>query len=262
MKFITQQNLFLSILENLVRSNIYLFILIRNLIPKFFSKFIYESDFKILKLLNKTKHYNGNQIIDIGANDGISIKSIRNFSKKRIISFEPGKKNFLKIKKEKFKNVKIYNIGLSNKKKKNIILYQPFFKNFHISPFDSIKKKDVINHLNNTIFDNYNLKKIVIKKEKVIIDKLDNFKTKPFFIKIDIQGHENECIQGALSTIKKYHPVIMVEYDKVICNRIYLTLKKLKYKKYFYSLKYNKILNYRNEKIHNIFFIRNNISNI
>ena len=80
MKKITQQNLILSLIENIVRSNIYVFILFRFLANQYFSKYVFESDFKVLKYFKNFQFYKNKFIIDIGGNDGISIKSIRNFT--------------------------------------------------------------------------------------------------------------------------------------------------------------------------------------
>ena len=80
MKKITQQNNFLILIENFIRSNIYLFIFFRYVTNKFFAKIIYETDFKILLYLRNFNFFN-KSIIDIGANDGISIKVIRKFVK-------------------------------------------------------------------------------------------------------------------------------------------------------------------------------------
>ena len=56
MKKITQQNLILSIIENLIRSNFYLFIFFRLPSIKFFTlKIIYETDFKFLNYINDLK---------------------------------------------------------------------------------------------------------------------------------------------------------------------------------------------------------------
>ena len=76
------KNIILKIFENIVRSNLYVFIFFRYITNKFFYKYIYESDFKILKYLKNSNFFlkNNNKIIlDLGANDGISIKAIRNF---------------------------------------------------------------------------------------------------------------------------------------------------------------------------------------
>ena len=48
----------------------------------------------------------------------------------------------------------------------------------------------------------------------------------------------------------------MVEYDRIICNKIDLILKKQKYKKYFYNRVNKKIEIFKNQKIFNIFFIQ------
>lgn len=49
----TQNNFVLNLIEKLFRSNIYLFIFMRFLTGKFFSGFIYDRDFDILKILEK-----------------------------------------------------------------------------------------------------------------------------------------------------------------------------------------------------------------
>ena len=49
----TQESYFLNIFEKICRSNIYLFLISRYLIGKFLSKFIYDSDFKTVKFLEK-----------------------------------------------------------------------------------------------------------------------------------------------------------------------------------------------------------------
>ena len=57
MKEITQQNLILKIVENFVRSNFYMFIFARYIASEFLSKFIYESDFKILRYLKRSNFF-------------------------------------------------------------------------------------------------------------------------------------------------------------------------------------------------------------
>ena len=87
----TQDNIILNFLEKVFRSNIYLFLISRYVIGKYFSKLIYDSDFKIIKILEKKNFFNNKKIIlDIGANDGMSYNIIRKFTKKaKIVSFEP-----------------------------------------------------------------------------------------------------------------------------------------------------------------------------
>jgi FkbM family methyltransferase len=257
-KEITQQNIILKLIEYIVRSNIYIFIFARFITNLIFTKFIFETDFKLLKFLN-FKNINKNQkILDIGANDGISVKAIRNFIKHRqIISFEPDTTNFKKLKelKKKDKNLIILNYGLSNKEKKKTILFQPFFKKYSLSPFNSLKKKDVYYSIKNSLFINKIEKKIIIKKILIKLKKLDQFSLNPFFIKIDIQGHEYECIVGSIKTIKKSLPIIMLEYDKINNLKIFRLLKKLGYKKFIFRANKKILKEHLNEKAFNIFYI-------
>ena len=256
----TQQNPLLKFLENFVRSNLYLFIFFRFIVNSFFTKFIYESDFKILKVLEKLNLFKNQRdvIVDIGANDGISYKTIRNFIKKtQIHSFEPNKENFLKLKKLKKndKNFFIHNVGLSSKKRKPQLLYLPYFKSYPLSPFASLSKTDVNKRLRSSLFVKNLQKKIKIKDSKVYIRRLDDFKLNAKFIKIDIEGHEFECILGSLKTIKKKFPIIMLEYDKKSCLKIYKILKKMKYKKFLYDSNKNILREHKNQNTFNIFFI-------
>ena len=257
MKKITQQNLLLSVLENIIRSNIYLFIFFRYITNKFFAKVIYETDFKILYFLKNLTFFRNKTIIDIGANDGISIKIIRKFTNNKIISFEPNICNYEKINilKNKNKNLITYNFGLSNNESDKVPIYEAYFNGYHLSPFDSLLKKNVIKHLKESLFVKDVVKKIIIKKSIIRIKKLDTFKFKPCFIKIDIQGHEYECIQGAIKTIKRNKPIIMIEFDSLIINKIHKILKILGYKKFYFLSKNKKLCEHKNEKVFNIFFI-------
>ncbi len=47
----------------------------------------------------------------------------------------------------------------------------------------------------------------------------------------------------------------MVEYDKIVCDKIYILLKKLNYQKYIYNKLKGEIEKYNGQKIFNIFFI-------
>ena len=256
----TQQGFFLNLLERLCRSNLYLFIFTRFLTGRFLTKYIYDVDFKVIKILDENNYFDNlnNPIIDIGANDGMSYKTIRNFLKKnKIISFEPVNYNFKKLVKlkKKDKNFKIYKFGLSNKNSSNKKLFIPFFKKYAITQFAGIDKDGVIKRLEKSLYISNLLKKIKINFYKIKTKKIDDYKFCTPFIKIDIEGHEYECILGAKKTIKKYSPTIMVEYDRKICNKIFKLLKKMNYQKYFFDKKTNLIKIHKNQNVFNIFFI-------
>tara|TARA_B100001029_G_scaffold179670_1_gene190231 strand:- start:46 stop:849 length:804 start_codon:yes stop_codon:yes gene_type:complete len=256
----TQQGFFLNLLERLCRSNLYLFIFSRFLAGRFLTKYIYDVDFKIIKILYKNNYFNNlnNPIIDVGANDGMSYKTIRNFLKKNtIVSFEPINYNFQKLieLKNKDKNFRAYKYALSSKKSSYMKLFIPFFKKYPITQFAGLNKTGVINRLKKSLYVSNLLKKIKINSYKIKTKKIDDYKFCTPFIKIDIEGHEYECILGAKKTIKKYAPAIMVEYDKKICNKIFKVLKQMNYQKYFYDKESNLIRIHKNENVFNVFFI-------
>jgi FkbM family methyltransferase len=259
---LTQQNFFLRIIEILIRSNFYSFIFARIFFKILFTKYIYDTDFKILKILRNNNYFNDRKIpiIDIGANDGISYKFIRNFLKKNLVySFEPLKSNFKKLIKIKKKdeNYKIVNCGLSNETifKK---IFIPYFKNYELSYFASLNKQASILRLKNSLFIKNLLNKIKFRSEFIKIKKLDNFFLKPNFIKIDIEGHEYECILGSIRTIKKSKPILLIEYNPKINKKIYNILKKIGYKTYYYDGKNDCIKLHKNKKVFNIIYVHNN----
>ncbi|MBO7537542.1 MAG: FkbM family methyltransferase [Alphaproteobacteria bacterium] len=134
-------------------------------------------------------------ILDIGANIGNhSVYWAVKTDAKRIYSFEPVK-DFFKILQKNVEinnltnKIKILNIGLSDKK------------------------------INGTIssYDRTNIGETHVKQDpngNLLLDKLDNIKIEEDtidFVKIDVEGHELEVLQGARETLLKYKPTIFVE---------------------------------------------------
>jgi len=148
----------------------------------------------------------GNVVLDIGANIGyytvIMSKIVGETGK--VLSFEPTKHFFdvlqHTVEINKLKNVALYDFGLSDKNVVSEISIGEHSATIHWlkdSPRNggtplsveqiSLKRlDDVINSLN--------------------IDKID-------FIKIDVDGHEPAFLEGALETLKKYKPTILMEID-------------------------------------------------
>jgi len=252
MREITQQNSFKEILEILIRSNLYLFIFFRFLAGKFLVYFAHEGDFQIFSLFDEKK----NLFLDIGANDGISAKTFRLYNKKsKIISIEinPFHKENLNILKKNLFNFEYIIVGASNKKYKTK-LYQSFYKRFHLSSFDSLDINEIKDSLKKDLFDEKGKKEIKIKTKEVYLRKLDDYKFRPKMIKIDVQGHEKQVIQGLLKTIKKYKPIILLEFNNSH-KEIISILKVYGYKPYFYRSKEKKLFTLRKNKPFNFFLI-------
>ena len=186
--------------------------------------------------------------IDVGVYRGVySYELSKKF--KHVHSFEPNpilfpylKKNLTKI----IKNMTLYNYALS---KENI------FTNLKIPRRGkSIFNKNIeeiyklgcatIHEKNN--FENYTNYKVECKKlDDVINDK------KIGFIKIDVEGHELSVIQGAMNTINKYKPVLLVEIEEKHTKKpVIETVKYITNLGYdIYHLENNSIKKILNEKI-------------
>ena len=189
---------------------------------------------------------------------------MRKFTKNaKIISFEPNEINF-KILKNFQPLDKLFTckkIALSNIRKKQSF-FTPYFKKYAITQMAGISKIGVKKRLRNSLHIKNLFKKIILNKEVLLTKKLDDYKLNPSFIKIDIEGHEYECILGSLKTIKKCNPILMVEYDKTVCDKIYLLLKNYNYQRFVYNKYSKRIEKFNDQKIFNIFFINKKILNL
>ena len=118
-------------------------------------KFLFPHDkdyYALNKLFNKDEK---RTFLDIGGNNGLSTIGFRElgFKKNKIIIFEPDKflykKYLLKIKKN-YKNIVIYNFGLSNRNEQKF-LFQAYYKNIFLHFNNSFD----LNYIKQKIKDNY-----------------------------------------------------------------------------------------------------------
>lgn len=142
-------------------------------------------------------------ILDVGSNKGQSIDFFLAINKNsKIIGFEPNKELFLNLQK-KYKdqqNVTIHNLGVSNKKGKllfneNIMDETSTFEKLNYDS-DYLKKKAKVLGVNP--------KNLVVKSYEVKVIDLNSFINEHNIstidlIKIDVEGHEYQCLQGLFS---------------------------------------------------------------
>jgi FkbM family methyltransferase len=240
------------ILKNFIKKNSLLTIIADYFIS--FMGFNFEKEYKLINLIKKKFPI----IVDIGGNRGESIKNfLRNKKNIKIFCFEPKKKSFHYIKKKyKKKNIKIFNFGIGTKIQ-STILYTPTINGYEFSGLSSTDFKNLKFRLN--FFFNKINRKFKLIKEKIKIQKLDNFYLKPDLIKIDTEGSELDVIKSSLKTIKKYKPLIIVEYNHINFLNIKKILIKFDYKCYIYEKNNFKLIN---KKIINEISKRTNLTNI
>jgi FkbM family methyltransferase len=192
---------------------------------KILNKFLYLLDKQLEdQNVNIIKYYLGNNlktVFDIGAHKGETIDTLKNnFKINKIYAFEPNPEIFNILKKRKFKNVKIFQLGVSNKKgidtlKIGYISSMSTLSKINESDFYSKIKKIIISifygkfaiYKKNLSIRKIQLKKFLISKNIEIID----------LLKIDTEGHELNVIKGLENKIKKVRLILFEHhYDKSI----------------------------------------------
>ena len=149
--------------------------------------------FFVENLLNKKRRF-----LDIGSNIGTYsyhfCKSMKN-----IEVFEPFFEATNYLRKLNNKKIRIHNVALSNKPNTEE-LFIPIIDGYPITALSSLEP---VNRNNK------------FEKRVVQVHKLDDYN---FFdvdlIKIDVEGHEINVINGALDTLKKNKPILLVEIEQ------------------------------------------------
>tara|TARA_B110000483_G_C18058307_1_gene489257 strand:+ start:233 stop:1003 length:771 start_codon:yes stop_codon:yes gene_type:complete len=181
--------------------------------------FNYYEDKQINYFLNYIKKNKVDYMLDVGANSGVySLTIAEKFKKLKIISFEPIKKTFLKLKKNislngNIKNIKIYNFGLSDSNTK--LRMKALVKNNHIQlgGFGVLESYD---------------KKSDFYTETALFKSADNFlkyKNKSLCLKIDVEGHELFTINGLKKILSNNKIFLQIEIFNKNYKKVYKKLK-------------------------------------
>lgn len=156
----------------------------------------------------KENYSNQNEILDIGANIGNhSLFFARYLKYNKIHCFEPFDKNIFILK----ENIKNYNIEIYQFALSNIEGELPLFN----SQNENYGGFSLHSYANNSSF------KVL---DKIKVRKLDSLNLSNIsMIKIDVENHENEVLEGAKNTILNNKPIIFIEnlhhgYPKICPN--------------------------------------------
>ena len=182
----------------------------------------YEKE-QITFFKNEIKKNNISTFIDIGAHLGFYSISLSN--NLNVYSFEPIKKNFDQLKSNvlinNFDNIHIFNLALSNKKKKIKMWVSDIKRTGGFSVFNE----------NDEELKKYNLTYSELTQSD-LADSILNIKNANLAIKIDVERHEEQVLLGASKLLTENKVIIQIEIFDKRKKKIFDILKNYKYQLY------------------------------
>lgn len=210
-----------NLIEGAIRRNFYLYLFLRKLAPTICSFIPLEDGFNFLKLI-RSNHAEFTAL-DIGANDGTSIRMIRKFHREtRIEAFDP-----IVTPKFKLKNLNFHQVGLGNKESE-LEIFSPIVRGKVFPQYASIFSEKMIKQITSDM--NVKTMDVSLISKIVQLKTIDSFDLRPYFMKIDVEGAELLVLEGAKNTIKNSLPVILIEIqNKEMYQQIESFMQKLNY---------------------------------
>ncbi len=199
----------------------------------------YEHD-QVLFIENQIKKNSFDYFLDIGANSGYySFYFAKKFKNLKIKAFEPNFDAYNKfnktLKKNLFKNIDVFNFGLSDKKKK-VKMYSMITHDY------THTNSAIFETLNEHDYKNCKIFEVPLKAG----DNLFNYINKKLILKIDVEGHEIYTLKGLMCNLLQNKCLILIEISNVNFNKVNFFLTKNGFKKVFKS-------NYRMDYIYQNF---------
>ena len=166
----------------------------------------YEHD-QVLFLRKQMEKTSFDYFLDIGSNSGYySFYFADKFKNLKIKAFELNLEPFNKfqktLNKNSFKNIEVFNFGLSNRQRKvrtrSMITHDHIHSNSIITEdFDIVRSKNIK----------------ILEANLKIGDNLFNFFEKKLAFKIDVEGHEIYTLKGLIKNLLKNKCLIMIEIN-------------------------------------------------
>jgi len=171
----------------------------------------HERDFRILKSVD----FDDRVFVDVGANLGQSIISAKLIRPDiHIVSFEahPNLARRLQRIYQDDSLVEIRDVGLSDTSG-SFTIYTPIYRDYVYHGLSSLDRASASQWISTKTVFRFDPTRLSIEEESCRIRQIDDDNLAPAMMKIDVQGTEGKVLQGAVKTIERYKPVIMVERD-------------------------------------------------
>jgi FkbM family methyltransferase len=151
--------------------------------------------------------------LDVGANHGQSIESIKLFKPgAKIHSFEANPR-LAGILEKRYRNrddVFIHGFGLADEAH-NLPLFTPVYKKFVYDGLASFDRESAVSWLGPETLYLFTQDRLTLIESVCQTKRLDDQDLDPVFMKVDVQGYEYQVLKGGLNTIERSQPVMMLE---------------------------------------------------
>jgi FkbM family methyltransferase len=167
----------------------------------------HESQFRAISILPDGCY------VDVGANQGQSIESIRLFKPDaEIIAFEPnpGLAAKLAARYRSCPNIRVHSFGLADVASE-FQLYVPSYKGFVYDALASFDRNVAASWISPYSVYWFRPDKLRVSPHPCHAKTLDELHLDPVFIKIDVEGFEYQVLQGGKETLLRCSPLMMIE---------------------------------------------------
>lgn len=183
---------------------------IRDTLLKFGRDAPHEPDFGALPSLIRTE---AAQVVDVGANRGQSVRSLRLvLPSPHIVAFEPNPRLAGYIKRRYPSGVEVHEVALG-RTTSQLNLYLPRYGRWSWDTRASLEAEAAEAAFSEEDFWRFDPNRVTVDHISVPVRALDAFELSPDLIKVDVEGRERAVIEGALATIARSRPVLLVEGD-------------------------------------------------
>ncbi|HYD28107.1 FkbM family methyltransferase [Brevundimonas sp.] len=172
----------------------------------------HELDFAALKHLKWPGTDEDFLFLDIGANRGQTISSVRMFRNFKIVCVEPIPTLAEKLKRRATKDPGLTVIqAAASDAAGTLRLYIPRYKNFSFDGLASTQYDAAASWLGPDKLFGFDPAHLHVDEVNVPAIRIDDLNLTPSFVKIDVQGAEIFTLRGMVETISRHHPIILLE---------------------------------------------------
>lgn len=152
-------------------------------------------------------------LLDIGANRGLTLQTMRMLLPAHPVeAFEPNP-NLAEHLRRAWRHdpaVTVHAVALG-KTRHTLTLFVPTYRGYPFDGLASLDEDKAMGWLDGRRIAGFNPALLGCQRHEVPVEPLDRFELAPAFIKIDVQGTEFAMLQGAVETLRRHAPILLIE---------------------------------------------------